>query len=37
MYFLGNAGCVQVNGIRIAGASGIFGGGDFHQGVYNAS
>lgn len=33
IYFLGHAGCVQVDGIRIAGASGIFGGGDFRQGV----
>lgn len=24
IYFLGFAGCVQVNGVRIAGASGIF-------------
>ncbi|KAF9234255.1 lariat debranching enzyme, C-terminal domain-containing protein [Melanogaster broomeanus] len=32
IYFLGHAGCVQVNGIRIAGASGIFKNHDFHQG-----
>ncbi|KAI0338201.1 DBR1-domain-containing protein [Trametopsis cervina] len=34
MYFLGHAGCVQVNGIRIAGASGIFGDRDFQQGFW---
>jgi hypothetical protein len=33
MYFLGHAGCVQVNGIRIAGSSGIFKAGDFRQGM----
>jgi lariat debranching enzyme len=33
MYFLGHAGVVQVNGIRIAGASGIFKGHDFHLGA----
>jgi len=32
IYFLGHAGCVQVNGIRIAGASGIFKGNHFRQG-----
>ncbi|TDL18927.1 DBR1-domain-containing protein [Rickenella mellea] len=32
IYFLGHAGCVQVNGVRIAGTSGIFKGNDFHQG-----
>ncbi|KAH8099620.1 DBR1-domain-containing protein [Cristinia sonorae] len=32
MYFLGHAGCVQVNGVRIAGASGIFKGQDFRNG-----
>lgn len=32
IYFLGHAGCVQVNGIRIAGASGIFKAHDFRQG-----
>ncbi|KIK77509.1 hypothetical protein PAXRUDRAFT_834962 [Paxillus rubicundulus Ve08.2h10] len=32
IYFLGHAGCVQVNGIRIAGASGIFKNHDFRQG-----
>ncbi|KAG2361850.1 lariat debranching enzyme, C-terminal domain-containing protein [Suillus spraguei] len=34
IYFLGHAGCVQVNGIRIAGASGIFKSNDFSQGFY---
>jgi lariat debranching enzyme len=33
IYFLGHAGCVQVNGIRIAGASGIFKQHDFHRGA----
>ncbi|KAH9921010.1 lariat debranching enzyme, C-terminal domain-containing protein [Fomitopsis serialis] len=32
IYFLGHAGCVQVNGIRIAGASGIFKPQDFRRG-----
>ncbi|KAI0047048.1 Metallophos-domain-containing protein [Auriscalpium vulgare] len=34
IYFLGQAGCVQVNGIRIAGASGIFKGHDFSRGHF---
>ncbi|TFK83676.1 DBR1-domain-containing protein [Polyporus arcularius HHB13444] len=34
IYFLGHAGCVQVNGVRIAGASGIFKPGDFRLGHY---
>ncbi len=34
IYFLGHAGCVQVNGIRIAGASGIFQHYDFFQGMW---
>ncbi|KAH9859145.1 DBR1-domain-containing protein [Lenzites betulinus] len=34
IYFLGHAGCVQVNGVRIAGASGIFKPGDFQCGHY---
>lgn len=34
IYFLGHAGCVQVNGVRIAGASGIFKSQDFRQGVF---
>ncbi|KAI0798630.1 DBR1-domain-containing protein [Irpex lacteus] len=34
MYFLGHAGCVQVNGIRIAGASGIFNDKDFDHGFW---
>ncbi|EMD34237.1 hypothetical protein CERSUDRAFT_86365 [Gelatoporia subvermispora B] len=32
IYFLGHAGCVQVNGLRIAGSSGIFYPSDFQQG-----
>ncbi|KIJ61557.1 hypothetical protein HYDPIDRAFT_115714 [Hydnomerulius pinastri MD-312] len=32
IYFLGHAGCVQVNGLRIAGASGIFKDNHFHLG-----
>ncbi|THU88901.1 DBR1-domain-containing protein [Dendrothele bispora CBS 962.96] len=34
IYFLGHAGCVQVNGIRIAGASGIFKGYNFSRGMW---
>ncbi|KAG6333217.1 hypothetical protein ID866_5872 [Astraeus odoratus] len=34
IYFLGHAGCVQVNGLRIAGASGIYKGHDFRLGHY---
>ncbi|KAI0736378.1 DBR1-domain-containing protein [Fomitopsis betulina] len=34
IYFLGHAGCVQVNGIRIAGASGIFKPQDFRRGHF---
>ncbi|KAH9986833.1 Metallo-dependent phosphatase-like protein [Russula compacta] len=34
IYFLGHAGCVQVNGIRIAGASGIFKEKDYHHGHF---
>ncbi|KAF9463446.1 DBR1-domain-containing protein [Collybia nuda] len=34
IYFLGHAGCVQVNGVRIAGASGIFKSHDFQKGSY---
>jgi hypothetical protein len=33
IYFLGHAGCIQVNGIRIAGASGIFKEHDFRYGT----
>jgi lariat debranching enzyme len=33
IYFLDHAGCVQVNRICIAGASGIFKGPDFEQGM----
>ncbi|KAF8273158.1 hypothetical protein EI94DRAFT_1716797 [Lactarius quietus] len=34
IYFLGHAGCVQANGIRIAGASGIFKPNDYHHGHF---
>ncbi|KAH9066860.1 lariat debranching enzyme, C-terminal domain-containing protein [Lactarius vividus] len=34
IYFLGHAGCIQVNGIRIAGASGIFKQHDYHRGHF---
>ncbi|EIN03753.1 DBR1-domain-containing protein [Punctularia strigosozonata HHB-11173 SS5] len=34
IYYLGTAGCVQVNGLRIAGASGIFKDHDFTKGFY---
>ena len=34
IYFLGHAGCIQVNGIRIAGVSGIFKAGDFAMGMW---
>jgi len=33
IYFLGHAGCVRINGIRIAGASGIFKFHDFRLGM----
>ena len=33
IYFLGHAGCVQVNGIRIAGMSGIYKAGDYRLGT----
>ncbi|KAM5535788.1 hypothetical protein V8D89_010602 [Ganoderma adspersum] len=32
IYYLGHAGCVQLNGVRIAGASGIFKPQDYRQG-----
>ncbi|KAF8163576.1 lariat debranching enzyme, C-terminal domain-containing protein [Crassisporium funariophilum] len=34
IYFLGHAGCVQVNGVRVAGASGIYKSHDFRIGNY---
>jgi lariat debranching enzyme len=34
IYFLGHAGCVQVNGIRIAGMSGIYKAGDYRLGTF---
>ncbi|KAH9483024.1 Lariat debranching enzyme [Psilocybe cubensis] len=34
IYFLGHAGCVRVNGVSIAGASGIFKANDFKYGHY---
>ena len=33
IYFLGYAGCVRINGIRVAGASGIFKYHDFSLGM----
>ncbi|TFL04826.1 lariat debranching enzyme, C-terminal domain-containing protein [Pterulicium gracile] len=34
IYYLGTAGCVQVNGLRIAGSSGIFKDHDFRRGFF---
>ncbi|KAI3619282.1 hypothetical protein WG66_012648 [Moniliophthora roreri] len=34
IYYLGHAGCVQFNGLRIAGASGIFKGYNFSKGYF---
>lgn len=34
IYFLGHAGCARVNGINIAGASGIFKPNDFRIGIH---
>ena len=34
IYFLGQAGCVQVNGIRMAGMSGIYKAGDYRLGAF---
>lgn len=34
IYFLGFSGCIQVNGIRIAGSSGIYKSHDYHLGYY---
>ncbi|KAK7021887.1 lariat debranching enzyme [Paramarasmius palmivorus] len=34
IYYLGHAGCVQFNGLRIAGASGIFKGYNFSKGFF---
>jgi hypothetical protein len=32
IYYLGNTGCVRVDGLRIMGMSGIFKSGDYHKG-----
>ena len=32
IYYLGNAGCVRVDGLRVMGMSGIFKSGDYHKG-----
>ena len=37
IFFVGNAGCVQVNGIRIAGMSGIFNRHHYRQGNDSSS
>ena len=37
IFFVGNAGCVQVNGIRIAGMSGIFNRHHYRQGTNSLS
>ena len=37
IFFVGNAGCVQVNGIRIAGMSGIFNRHHYRQGNGSSS
>ena len=37
IFFMGNAGCVQVNGIRIAGMSGIFNRHHYRQGNSSSS
>ena len=37
IYFLGHAGCIRINGIRIAGASGIFKSHDFRLGMLSKS
>jgi len=32
IYYLGNTGCVRVDGLRVMGMSGIFKSGDYHKG-----
>jgi hypothetical protein len=36
IYFLGHAGCVRINGVRVAGASGIFNPAHFRLGMIYA-
>jgi hypothetical protein len=37
IYYLGNTGCVRVDGLRIMGMSGIFKSGDYHKGELSLS
>jgi lariat debranching enzyme len=37
IYYLGNTGCVRVDGLRIMGMSGIFKSGDYHKGKLSSS
>ena len=37
IYYLGNTGCVRVDGLRVMGMSGIFKSGDYHKGKLSLS